>query len=186
MSGEACPRNGNSVVLGNAPCEVFTCKPEGPNDYVFIYTSRATNVHWENLCDVIGRADLKDDPRFSTPVKRGDHADEINAEIDKWTRQFTKIDTMERLGAAGVPCGAVMDTKELSDDPSMREREIFVEVDHPVRGPVLIPGWPVKMTDSYVPVTASPVLGADTSEIYAEWLGLSDSDVADLKSEGVV
>ena len=79
-----------------------------------------------------------------------------------------------------------MDTKELSDDPSMREREIFVEVDHPVRGPVLIPGWPVKMTDSYVPVTASPVLGADTSEIYSEWLGLSDSDVADLKSEGVI
>lgn len=186
MSGEACPRNGNSVVLGNAPCEVFTCKPEGPNDYVFIYTSRATNIHWENLCDVIGRADLKEDPRFSTPVKRGDHADEINAEIEKWTRQYTKLDTMERLGAAGVPCGAVMDTKELSDDPTMREREIFVEVDHPVRGPVLIPGWPVKMTDSYVPVTASPVLGADTSEIYAEWLGLSDSDVADLKSQGVV
>ncbi|MFT5449684.1 MAG: formyl-CoA transferase [Gammaproteobacteria bacterium] len=186
MSGEACPRNGNSVVLGNAPCEVFTCKPEGPNDYVFIYTSRATNVHWENLCDVIGRADLKDDPRFSTPVKRGDHADEINVEIDKWTRQFTKLDTMERLGAAGVPCGAVMDTKELSDDPTMREREIFVEVDHPVRGPVLIPGWPVKMTDSYVPVTASPVLGANTNEIYAEWLGLSDGDIADLKSEGVV
>ena len=42
------------------------------------------------------------------------------------------------------------------------------------------------MTDSYVPVTASPVLGADTNEIYAEWLGLSDSDLADLKSEGVV
>ena len=186
MSGEACPRNGNSVVLGNAPCEVFTCKPEGPNDYVFIYTSRATNIHWENLCDVIGRADLKDDPRFSTPVKRGDHADEINAEIEKWTRQYTKLDTMERLGAAGVPCGAVMDTKELSDDPTMREREIFVEVDHPVRGPVLIPGWPVKMTDSYVPVTASPVLGADTSEIYAEWLGLSDNDLADLKSQGVI
>jgi len=186
MSNKACERNGNSVVLGNAPCEVFRCKPEGPNDYVFIYTSRATNVHWEHLCDAIGRADLKDDPRLATPVDRGDHAAEINEHIEKWTRNFTKVDAMEKLGAAGVPCGAVMDTKELSDDPSMREREIFVEVDHPVRGPVLIPGWPVKMTDSYVPVTASPILGADTTEVYAEWLGLSEGDVAALRSEGVV
>ena len=186
MSNEACGRNGNSVVLGNAPCEVFRCKPEGPNDYVFIYTSRATNSHWENLCDVIGRADLKDDPRLATPVDRGNHAAEINEHIEKWTRDYTKIDAMETLGAAGVPCGAVMDTKELSDDPSMRDREIFVEVDHPVRGPVLIPGWPVQMTESHVKVTASPILGADTNEVYAEWLGLSAGDVAALKLEGVV
>src|SRR5262245_64631757 len=54
LTNKACERNGNSVVLGNAPCEVFKCKPEGPNDYVFIYTSRATNAHWERLCEVIG------------------------------------------------------------------------------------------------------------------------------------
>ena len=53
---------------------------------------------------------------------------------------------MEKLGAQGVPCGAVMDTKELSDEPSMREREIFAEIDHPVRGKLVIPGWPVKMS----------------------------------------
>jgi crotonobetainyl-CoA:carnitine CoA-transferase CaiB-like acyl-CoA transferase len=59
LTDKACERNGNSVVLGNAPCEVFRCKPEGPNDYVFIYTSRATNAHWERLCEVIGREELK-------------------------------------------------------------------------------------------------------------------------------
>ena len=93
---------------------------------------------------------------------------------------------MEKLGAAGVPCGAVMDTKELSDDPSMREREIFAEIDHPVRGKIIIPGWPVKMSDSYVKVTASPVLGADTHEVLGEMLGLSKADVDALKKEGVV
>ena len=71
---------------------------------------------------------------------------EINGEIEKWTKGFTKFEAMEKLGAMGVPCGAVMDTKELSDEPSMREREIFAEIDHPVRGKLTIPGWPVKMS----------------------------------------
>ena len=186
MTNKACERNGNSVVLGNAPCEVFKCKPGGHNDYVFIYTSRATNAHWENLCDTIGRADLKADPRLATPVMRGNHAKEINAEIEKWTMNFTKHEAMEKLGAAGVPCGAVMDTKELSDDPTMVDREIFVDVDHPVRGKVRIPGWPVKMSDSHVAVKASPILGANTYEVYGEMLGLSKADVDALKKEKVV
>ncbi len=186
MTNKACERNGNSVVLGNAPCEVFKCKPGGHNDYVFIYTSRATNSHWENLCDVIGRKDMKADPRLATPVMRGNHAKEITAEIEKWTANYTKHEAMEKLGAAGVPCGAVMDTKELSDDPTMLAREIFVDVDHPVRGKVRIPGWPVKMSESYVKVKASPVLGADTYEVYNDLLGLSKGDVDALKKDGVV
>ena len=99
LTNKACERNGNSVVLGNAPCEVFKCKPGGHNDYVFIYTSRATNAHWERLCEVIGREDLKNDPRYATPPKRGNHAAEINAEIEKWTKNFTKFEAMEKLGA---------------------------------------------------------------------------------------
>ena len=186
MSNEACERSGNALFLGNAPCEVFKCKPGGLNDYVFIYTSRANNIQWELLCDVIGRPELKEEPRYSTPIKRGDHVDEINRHVENWTSNFTKFEAMEKLGAVGVPCGAVMDTKELSDDSTMRDREIFVEVDHPVRGRVLMPGWPVKMTDSHVKVTASPLLGADSSEVYAEWLGLSPVELTALKSEGVI
>ena len=186
LTNKACERNGNSVVLGNAPCEVFKCKPEGSNDYVFIYTSRATNAHWERLCDVIGRKDLKEDPRLATPPLRANHAAEINTHIEKWTKNFTKVEAMEKLGAAGVPCGAVMDTKELSDDPTMRAREIFCEIDHPVRGKLTIPGWPVKMSDSYVKVTSSPILGADNATIYGDWLGLSKGDLDQLKAEGVV
>ena len=85
-----------------------------------------------------------------------------------------------------VPCGAVLDTSELMGDQTMRDREIFVDIDHPVRGKVTIPGWPVKMTDSYVAVTSSPILGADNAAVFSEWLGLSKPDIDALKSEGVV
>ena len=186
LTGKACERKGNRVVLGNALFDVFKCKPGGHNDYVYIYTSRATNAHWERLCEVIGREDLKTDPRLATPPLRGQHIDEINKHIEAWTQNYTKYEAMELLGKAGVPCGAVMDTMELSEDPTMRKREIFAEIDHPVRGKVVIPGWPVKMSDSYVKVKSSPILGADNADVYREMLGLSETDLAGLKKDGVV
>jgi formyl-CoA transferase len=187
MFGKACPRMGNQVVLGtNAPSDTFQCKPGGHNDYVYIYTSRATNHQWERLIKIIGRDELKDDPAYATPQLRVQKLDEINAAIGAWTARHTKHEAMMILGDAGVPCGAVLDTGELMSDPSMRAREIFVEVDHPVRGKVTIPGWPVKMSQSRVPVTASPLLGAHNAEVYAQWLGLSADDLDRLKQDGVV
>ena len=93
---------------------------------------------------------------------------------------------METLGQAGVPAGAVMDTMELSEDPGMRAREIFVTVDHPVRGPFTMPGWPVKLSRSRVPVTAAPLLGADNEAVYGSWLGYTREQLADLKEEGAI
>ena len=55
-----------------------------------------------------------------------------------------------------------------------------------MRGKLTIPGWPVKMSDSYVKVTSSPILGADNVTIYGDWLGLSKGDLDKLKAEGVV
>ena len=182
-----CPRMGNQVVLGtNAPSDVFKCKPGGPNDYVYIYTSRANNIQWERLLKVIGREDLKSDERFATPQLRVKIVDEINGYIQSWTQNYTKHEAMQILGEQGVPCGAVLDTDELMNEPSMREREIFVEVDHPARGKVVIPGWPVKLSDSYVPVKSSPILGADNADVYGDWLGLSKGDLDALKKEQVI
>jgi formyl-CoA transferase len=187
MFGKVCPRKGNQVVLGtNAPSDTFKCKPGGNNDYVYIYTSRANNQQWERLIKILGRDELKDDPRYATPQLRVQMLDEINAAIEAWTLRHTKHEAMRILGDAGVPCGAVFDTGELMRDPGMRAREIFVEVDHPVRGKVTIPGWPVKMSHSHVPVTASPLLGAHNGEVYGQWLGLSRSDLDTLKKDGVV
>jgi len=85
-----------------------------------------------------------------------------------------------------VPAGAVFDTMELSNDPSMREREIFVTVHHPDRGEFTMPGWPVKMSASHVPVTAAPLLGADNEDVYGQWAGYTPEQLATLKEDGVI
>jgi formyl-CoA transferase len=182
-----CPRTGNQVVLGTtAPSDAYRCKGGGPNDYVYIYSSRAGNAQWERLLAVIGREDLLPDPRFATPQARADHVHEVDEIVQAWCRGRDKYEVMETLGRAGVPAGAVMDTMELSEDESMREREIFVTVEHPVRGPFTMPGWPVKLSKSHVSVQPSPLLGADNEAVYGSWLGYTRQQLADLEEEGVI
>lgn len=189
MTGRAAERFGNQSALAvTAPSNIYPCKPGGQNDYCAIYTTRAenNNQHWDRLLKVISREDLSTDPRFATPEGRQQHADEIDEVIATWTRQHTKQEAMELLGSAGVPAGAIFDTHELSHDPYLRKRDIFVGVDHPQRGNFVMPGWPVKMSNSLVKVVSAPLLGEHTNEVLREHLGLSDMKITDLRKTGVI
>jgi formyl-CoA transferase len=176
--GVPTPRPGNWVPFTRkiAPAEAYPCKPFGPNDWVFMHLS--SNEQWYRLLDVVGRPELRDDPRFATPVIRGAHREETNQVVIDWLKDRTKIEAMEILCRAGVPVGAVRDTLEVLNDPDLRRRGIFVTVDDPHRGEVTIPGWPIKMSDAYVPVRAAPRPGEHNEEILGGLLGLSPDQIA--------
>jgi formyl-CoA transferase len=185
--GEPAPRVGNRGVLGtNAPSEAYPCKGGGPNDYCYIYTTRAGNHHWERLLQVIGREDLLGDPRFADNKDRYANCDAVDEVIKPWVAQHTKREVMEILGRAGVPAGAVFDTDELIHDPFLRDRGMFPEIDHPVRGKLRMPGWPVKMSDSCVPVMSAPLLGQDNAQIYGELLGYPPDQLDAFRAEEVI
>ena len=95
------------------------------------------------------------------------------------TGQRGKIEVMDVLQRAGVPAGAVLDAQEQYADSELRRCGTFVTVEHPVRGEVTIPGWPVRLAASQVPVHSAPLLGAHTAQVMEEWLGLSASEIAD-------
>jgi len=174
-------------VLGtSAPSDLYRCKGDGSNDYCFIYTARSGNLHWHRLLKVMGREDLIDDPRFATPQERIKNLKDIDALLEPWCAARTKLEVMETLGKAGVPAGAVLDTQELMNDEHLRKRGMFVTIDHPQRGKVTMPGWPVKMSKSHVPVTSSPLLGQHNEEVYGRWLGLSPDELKELNAEGVI
>jgi formyl-CoA transferase len=187
LLGHTPPRNGpNSVNANSAPSGLFACKGGGDNDWVYIHPSRANNQHWDRLLNIMGREELRDDPRFATPNDRWEHRDEVNAIVTEWTSQRDKREVMELIGAAGVPTGAVFDNHELQHDPFLRERGMFVEVQHPVNGPFVMPGWPVKMSGSHVPVQPSPLLGQHNEEVFGEILGYSPEQVAGLKERQLI
>lgn len=177
---------GRSLVNPTVPSGLYPCKPGGPNDYVYIHTSRGGNEHWQRLLKVIGREDLANDPRFSTPEARAKHVNEVDELLSEWTREHTKVEAMDIVQRVRVPAGAVFDTKDLSEDAHLRKRGMFVTIEHPVRGPVTMPGCPVKMSASHVPVRCAPLLGAHTEEVLSEWLGLSRNEIQELRNDAPV
>jgi formyl-CoA transferase len=186
MTGRAPQRVGNGSLLArSAPSDAYPCHPGGPNDYCFVYTSRADNRHWHRLLGAIGREDLIADTRFATPESRLLHRDVVDELIASWTTAHNKIHVMETLGRAGVPAGAVFDTAELSNDTYLRARGVFVDVVEGARR-ITIPGWPVHMSASRIEVSPGSKIGADTKTVLVELLESSDDEIAGLRATGVI
>jgi formyl-CoA transferase len=185
--GRAAERRGSGVGRGAAPSGIYRCKGEGPNDCCYIHATRGdANGHLARLLRAIGRDDLLSDARFATSAGRTTYASDLNAIIEEWTLQRTKREVMETLGRAGVPTGAVFDTLELQSDPFLRERGTFATIQHPVRGEFTMPGWPVKMSDSVVPIKPAPLLGQDNDSVYSELLDCTPDQLAELRSEHIL
>jgi formyl-CoA transferase len=188
VTGRPPERRGSGVARGvAAPSGVFRCKGDGPNDYCYIHASRGGGSgHFHRLLCTIGQEDLMADARFASSESRTKHAAELHAIIEDWTRQRSKQEVMEILGRAGVPTGAVFDTVELQNDRFLRARGAFTTVQHPVRGEFTMPGWPVKMSDSAVPVRSAPLLGQDNATVYRDVLGCTEDQLVDLRAAQVI
>ncbi|MGA8760465.1 MAG: CoA transferase [Stellaceae bacterium] len=185
-TGQPAMRNGaKSLAGGMAPADIYPCKPGGPNDYVYVFTSPGNEEHWRRLLTVIGHEDLIQDPRFATREARAKHEAEIDAMVSEWTHRHDKHEAMRLVGAAGVPAGAVFDTGDLLAEPSFAERGIIQTMQHPA-GELRMPAFPVRFDGAPAPVKPSPLLGEHTSEVFADWLGMSAGDLEGLRQDGVV
>jgi formyl-CoA transferase len=105
--------------------------------------------------------------------------------MEAWTSTRAKHEVMKILGAAGVPCGAVLDTGEVLTDPHLRQRDMIVEVKHPVRGTYLTVGNPIKLSASPTEIGPAPLLGEHRDEVLMS-LGYSEADIAGLAKDGAI
>jgi formyl-CoA transferase len=177
------PRVGNRAI-GTGPADIFRCAPGGDNDYCYILCT--TPEMWESLCGAMGQPELVHDERFKDRRSRARNVEALNAIVSAWTEKHTKHEVMKTLGEAGVPCGAVLDTAELLSDAHLREREMVVTLNHPVRGEFAMLGCPVKLDDSPVEIRSAPLLGEHNAEVYREYLGLDAAQIEALRAEGVI
>src|SRR6266849_2508188 len=181
-TGKAAPRR---PAANNPPGGIYPCQPGGPNDYVYLLTSRANPEHWPRLLKLIGREELIGDPRFDKASARVEHEAEVDEIIAQWTRQHTKEEAMAVISGAGVPAGAVFDSMELTNEPSFYERGILQTMNHG-DWKMTMTTWPVRFDGAPAPVKPAPLLGEHTAEALGDWLGLSADEVAALHEEGVV
>ncbi|MEO0620224.1 MAG: formyl-CoA transferase [Pseudomonadota bacterium] len=182
--GEATPRAGNDSG-GGQPGWILKCKgwESDPNAYVYFITQAPV---WKNICDLIGEPGWKDDPEYATPDVRLTRIPQIFDRIEEWTKSKTKFEVMAACNPLNIPCGPILSMKELAEEPSLRETGTVVEVDHPERGRYLSVGCPIKLSDSPVEVTRSPLLGEHTEEILADFLGYSSDEVLKIREAGAV
>ena len=129
---------------------------------------------------------LKDHSDFQTNAGRFAHRAAINAAINARTCTGTVAYWIEKLNAAGIPCGRVFGLAEVFDDPQTRHQQMRVTIDHPQHGPLDVLGFPIKFSDDPCRMhRPPPVLGADTEAILTE-LGRDASTIAALRASKVI
>ena len=129
-----------------------------------------SEVHWVQLCDVIGRDDLVNDPRTKTNTSRVHHHHVVDEAIVEWTSTRSKHQIVTELGGR-VPVAPINNVQDIFDDPHVKARQMLSAVEHPgTSTPVTIVSSPIKLLGSpWLPPRRAPLLGEHKAEILAQF-----------------
>jgi crotonobetainyl-CoA:carnitine CoA-transferase CaiB-like acyl-CoA transferase len=169
--------------LGNrhpsiVPYEVFAASD---GDFVLAV---GNDEQWKKFCAV---AELPADDRFATNRQRVTGYDRLRPIAADALKSHTRGYWIERLGAAGVPCGSVRNLKEVFDDAQLAARDMIARVEHASAGQVQLLGVPVKLSDTPGAVRMPPpTLGQHTDAVLKGDLRLGADAIAALRRQSVI
>jgi len=180
QSGRVPPRTGNRS-HSRSPLNVY------PTNDGYVAINVAVEEHWHHLLAAMGREDLRKDPRFKTNADRVAHIDETDALVGAWTQTLSKMEVFTITKRYRIPCAPVRDVNEVMHDTHMHQRGMLEWIDHDEIGHIVVPTSPLRFHGTDKVATApSPKLGQHNDDIYGGWLGLSPSEIADLKQSRVI
>jgi crotonobetainyl-CoA:carnitine CoA-transferase CaiB-like acyl-CoA transferase len=141
---------------------------------------------WDCLCEAMGAAELRDDPRFATTQLRvANHAD-LDSIICRWTTGASAAQIEELLQARGVPAYQVQNSSEAWQDPQLKHREHFVPLEHHRLGHTTLEGPRAHLSRTSGKVRrAAPSLGQDNQYVLEKLLGYDQERISDLAVAGV-
>lgn len=93
----------------------------------WVMVCSGSNDQWVRICQIIGRPDLADDPRFTTPSGRVTHNPEVDRLMEEWTAGLSVAECMERLDAGAIPAGPVARITDLFEERNLRHRHMIQE-----------------------------------------------------------
>ncbi|MBD8530756.1 MULTISPECIES: CoA transferase [unclassified Massilia] len=169
-----------SALPGIAPSNAYRC-----NDGYVLIAGNGDSI-FKRLMAVIGRDDLATDPSLANNAGRAARAAELDAAIGVWTATRASAEVLEILGQSRVPAGKVYTAQDIAEDPHYRARDMILSQTTRDGYDIEVPGVVPKLMGTPGSVRSSaPGLGDDTDGVLRE-LGLSEDDVAALRSKGVV
>jgi len=139
------------------------------------------------LAAAIGRPDLIGDRRFIDNASRIVNDSELDEIIAAWIRERTCAEVMETFEQADVIAGRIYTVKDIFEDPHYRARNDIVDVPDPDFGTVKMPAVFPKFSGAECTVRwPGGRLGQHNAEVFGSLLGLSEAELADAESEGVI
>jgi crotonobetainyl-CoA:carnitine CoA-transferase CaiB-like acyl-CoA transferase len=179
--------NGNDPQwIGNrdefqAPSGAYRCT--GEDDWIALAVG--SDAEWAGLCEAIGRPEMR--AQFPTLHARVEHHDEIDAAISAWTAGQPMDEAMALLQQHGVAAGVCANSRRAVEDPHLKARGFWPEVDHISAGRHRVAGvaWQYSRTPGAV-YAAAPALGQHSEWVLREVLGKNDAEIAALQAAGVL
>jgi benzylsuccinate CoA-transferase BbsF subunit len=166
-----------------APHNCYRCS--GEDNWISIAVEN--DQEWRALCSAMGMPELAEDERFARAETRRNHQEELDRIIGEWTDTRDCYELMHELQSAGVAAAPSLSNEALFEDPHLRERGTFVQVDHPFleKDWVVSPPWRLSETPASIRRHA-PSLGEHSQQIFEQLLGMSPEEIESLKEEQVI
>ena len=184
VNGRAVGPAGDRAEWGQAaPHGCYRCKGEDRWCVIAVFSEE----EWQSLCNVMGQSQRAPQDNFSSIPSRLRYTDELDTLIETWTINYTPQEVMAMLQAAGVPAAAVNDARDLANDPQLKERGFFVELEHPVLGLTRADGNPIRMGMTPAQYRkAAPLLGGDNRRVFIDILGMDEDKFKRYLAEGII
>ena len=166
-----------------SPSNIFPTKDEK-----WVVIAANLDAMFNRLCDAMEQPELADDPRYSTHQVRGENCDELDARIADWTRGFTAAELDVRLDEHGVVSGPIYSIEDIANDPHFQARDMIQRYQDDDLGDIAVPGFvPVlSETKSEIAWLGSSEVGAHNEEIYCGLLGMTQTELQELKNDGII
>lgn len=148
-------------------------------------------LQWETLIEWLEKEgmaeDLKDE-RWLNEHYRHEHTEHVIEVLGRWTKTHEVNELFEQGQLMRFPWAPVQSPREVLRNPQLKERDFFVELNHPEIGSVLkYPGVPYKFSRGLIPKKKpAPSAGADNEMIYKNELGISEEDLKRLISQHII
>lgn len=180
-SNKVPQRTGNRHVADSyVPFDTF----EASDGWVAIVC--ATDEHWQNFAEAMGRQDLRDDASLRQLKGRIDRIEELTEEIAAWAARHTRDEITQLCQRFHVPSAPLRYVNEVLEDPHLLARGFLT---HQVtdNGTVALPNSPIRYEGSSLrPLQPPPKLGEHTDEVLTELCGLTPAQLAELHNDGVI
>jgi len=160
-----------------------------PTSDGYIVLSIGNDPTFERFCKLAGEEKLLGDARFKTNADRVSNREFVTNTLNEITKKHKSDWWLTELEKQKIGCGPINTLSEVFSDPHVKAREMFVQMEHKETGkaPLKLIANPIKMEQT--PPTyrmAPPLLGEHTDEILSEKIGLSKSEIINLKDKGII